>query len=461
MSRSLGQDVENAANSVVEALVKRMFEVHERLKQKESEFIQIHDAVVNEMESNIIKQYENQRFSIDGEKGIYELKELQNEKVIFKNNEKSVSIDLDKLDSIVKPIVPDKLRMVDLKGDEKIVNKSNDKVNGFIEDFKEKSNDEITKQIQEFKEYRDNFHQNIAYSDDPNMRASEYKALEKLDEKLENMKEAQKLLRNSEMDFSKKEPELVKAKEINTEVSKTLEKNIDKTIADTKVDIKTPFLVTSQIRGQLEVLNHLKSLSDKEVLKNFKDAQKQAKIEDKPIDQVYKENLQERVNSHIQASRERVLDTAINTYEKNQELRNDLRSIESEINKNIGVLYQAKLEQKISPDEYEKLKDNLNEQKCQIEDRMLKINQSDKMINEQLKVDLKQQFPDLKTEKLSLNESIGLASAAYSMTNDKTIENLRNFSLENDLKGIINSIDKSTKEVEFEIKETTEITFSR
>ena len=136
------------------------------------------------------------------------------------------------------------------------------------------------------------------------------------------------------------------------------------------------------------------------MLKNFKDAQKQAKIEDKPIDQVYKEKLQERVNSHIQASRERVLDTAINTYEKNQELRNDLRFIESEINKNIGVLYQAKLEQKISPDEYEKLKDNLNEQKCQIEDRILKINQSDKIINEQLKVDLKQQFPESKDRKV-------------------------------------------------------------
>ncbi|MFZ0447154.1 MAG: hypothetical protein WAM95_21490 [Bacillus sp. (in: firmicutes)] len=394
MSRSLGQDVENAANSVIEALVKRMFEIHERLKQKESEFIQIHDAVVNEMESNIIKQYENQRFSIDGEKGIFELKELQNEKVIFKNDEKSISIDLDKLDSIVKPIVPDK-------------------VNGFIED------------------------------------------------KLENIKESQKIFENSEIGLSKKEPELVKAKNINAEVSKTLEKNVVKTISDTKVDIKTPFLVTSQIRGQLEVLNYLKSLSDKEVLKNFKDAQKQAKIEDKPIDQVYKEKLQERVNSHIQASRERVLDTAINTYEKNQELRNDLRFIESEINKNIGVLYQAKLEQKISPDEFEKLKDNLNEQKCQIEDRILKINQSDKMINEQLKVDLKQQFPDLKTEKLSLNESIGLASAAYSMTNDKTIGNLRNLSLKNELKGIINSIDKSTKEVEFEIQEITEVTFSR
>ena len=41
----------------------------------------------------------------------------------------------------------------------------------------------------------------------------------------------------------------------------------------------------------------------------------------------------------------------MSTYEKNKELRNELRNIETEINKNMGVLYQAKLEQKISPEE--------------------------------------------------------------------------------------------------------------
>ena len=67
----------------------------------------------------------------------------------------------------------------------------------------------------------------------------------------------------------------------------------------------------------------------------------------------------------------------------------------------------------------------------------------------------------MKTDKLSLNESIGLAHAAYSMTNEKTIDNLRNFSFENDLKGVIQYIDKATEEVEVEIKEVNEITLSR
>lgn len=47
------------------------------------------------------------------------------------------------------------------------------------------------------------------------------------------------------------------------------------------------------------------------------------------------------------------------------------------------------------------------------------------------------------------------------MTNEKTIQNLRDFSLEKNLKETIQAIDKTTKQVEFEIKEITEITFSR
>ena len=76
-------------------------------------------------------------------------------------------------------------------------------------------------------------------------------------------------------------------------------------------------------------------------------------------------------------------------------------------------------------------------------------------------MDLKEQFAELKTDKLTLHESIGLANAACGMTNEKTIENLRNFSLENELKGAIHSIDQATKEIELEVKETMEISFSR
>lgn len=386
MSRNIGQDVEHAANTVVEALVRRMFEVHERLKQKESEFINIHNTTIYEMERNILKQYESHRFSIEGEKGLFEMKGFQNDKVIFGNDEKSVQIDLNKLDSLVKS------------------EKGIDKETGIRNIDREGIHHEGAK-----------------------------------------------------IDLKKEENDLHKAKELNTKVTEKLEKGIDNSIQDNK----SLTLIPSQIRGQLEVLNHLKNMSEKEVLKSFKNAQKQAKIEDKPIVEIYKENLQKQVSERIRVSKEITLDTAINTYEKNQELRKDLRSIDAEINKNMGVLYQAKLEQKISPEEYKTIKENLETQKEQINDRILKINQSDQKINEQLKVDLQQQFPDMKTDKLTLNESIGLAKASYSMTNEKTIENLRNFSLENDLKGIINSIDKTTKEVEVEIKEITEVKFSR
>ena len=125
------------------------------------------------------------------------------------------------------------------------------------------------------------------------------------------------------------------------------------------------------------------------------------------------------------------------------------------------LLYQAKLEQKVSPERFEKMNENLDRQKASIEERLLKLDQSEQKINEQLKTDIKQQFPDIKTDKLKLNDSIGLAKAAYTMTNEKTIDNLKNFSLENDLKGVIDTIDKATKEIEIEIQETTTIAFSR
>ncbi|MFD4931826.1 hypothetical protein ACFWMS_23560 [Peribacillus butanolivorans] len=514
-------------------MVKKLFEVHDRLKQRESEFSQIHDSIVNEMEKNILKQYENQRFSIEGETGVFDIKGLQNEKVVFMNDDKSVHVPLDKLDSIVKPIDQDKLISEDLKVSGEIDNNSKEKVNKYIEEFKGKTNDEINEKIQDFGEECSQFHQNISYSDDPKMRAKEYKEHDNMLDELEDMKEAQKILGNSksidvkndiELDKSdslvtseegndkakriwnidgegigqevkieeKKENEINdnaervwnikgegigekikiqtaagelsqkgiefnKANEINNEESKKLERNIDSSIPD----LKSPFLLPSQIRGQMEVLNHLKSLSDKEILNNFKIAQKEARSLDKPVAEVYKENLQQKVNERIQFSKEKILNTALNTFEKNQESRRDLREIEKEINKNMGTLYQAKLEQKISPQEYNQFKENLDQQKSQIDEKLLRIDNVDHKINEQLKVDLKQQFPEMKTDKLTLNESIGVAQAAYAMTNENTIENLKNFSLANELNGVINSIEKTTKEVEIEIEETIEISFSR
>jgi hypothetical protein len=367
VARSFSKDVEHAVNTVIEAMVRKLFEILEKQKQKESDFLKIHDALINSLERNIIKQYENHQFSIEGQEGSFNLKGLHNRKVTFTNEEKTVNVLLEKVNLVVK--------LIDFNKDQ------------------------------------------IPHENHPTETVERYK----------------------------KEGHPEKAK------------NVENTLAD----LNSPFLIHSQIRGQMEVLNYLKSLSHKDIIIAFKEAEKQDKRKNKSMEEVYLNHLQRSVNVRIQNSKERTLETAIYTDEKSQELRSDLRKIETEINKNTGVLYQAKLEQKISPDEYNQLKEHLERQKSQIDERFSKINQNEIVINEQLKTDLNDHFPDLKTDKLSLHESISLATAAYSMTNEKTIENLRNFSLENHLKETIQAIDKATKEVEFEIKEITEITFNR
>ena len=44
----------HAVNNVVEALVLKMFEINERLRQREADFIKIHENAVKEMEENIL-----------------------------------------------------------------------------------------------------------------------------------------------------------------------------------------------------------------------------------------------------------------------------------------------------------------------------------------------------------------------------------------------------------------------
>ena len=116
---------------------------------------------------------------------------------------------------------------------------------------------------------------------------------------------------------------------VNDEVSHKLEKNIDTIKSDNK-------LVSSQIRAQLEVVNHLKNMGEKDILNAFKMAQKQAKNEGTSIEEVYRSNLQSQVNSNIQIFKEKPLDVAIETLEKNKEFRKELREVEKNINMNNG-----------------------------------------------------------------------------------------------------------------------------
>lgn len=453
MSRSFGKDVEHAVNSVVEALVRRMFEVNERLRQKESELLKLHENTVNEIEKGILESNKNQNFSLENEHGQFMMKSLQNNHLIFENNEKQVSVNLNEIESVVKPIGIERPRNEEGLTQELHLQKDM-KDNKYIKEFEGKSGAEIDGIIKDYSKTIDSMHEAAIYNENSDERSLEFKQTDEMRKELEQMKAAKNALEISKNPLNDKSIvnvlSIEPARNINNNFNKELENNIQKSLDNNKSGI----LISSQIRGQMEALNHLKSLSDKEIIKNFKSAEKQARIEGRPTAEVYKENLVKQVNAEVQISKEKILDVAINSIEKNNEMRESLRSIENEINKNTGVLYQAKIENKISPEEYNKMKLELDSQKAQINDRLMKINQNEHRINEQLKVDLKQQFPEIKTDNFKINESVGLATAAYTMTNEKTIENLRNFSLENDLKGVIHSIDKATSEIEIEITET-------
>lgn len=504
MSGSVGKSLEHASNTIVEALVKKLFEMNERRLQRESELLSLHDSITNQLEKDIIKQYENQRFNIPGQKGEFAITGLKDNNLVLTNAEKRVEVPLDKMESVLQPV--NKQLEVDKKTNEKenvksekilsskevsqALNVTEATVRRYSQTF-EKNGYEFEKNEQGHRKFKDSdvqaFEKTISVSKEKGLTLEQaakevievQKNPEKTSEKtretvqkevvFEGIVQPQKNEKNNEERTLKKtdeepnisdkvnEKSITEAKGINKEVSRNIEKNVQEHSKSNESQVFMP----SQIRAQLEVLQQLKNLSDKEILSSFKEATKQSKIEGKPVPKLYKENVENIVKSRIQSSKELTLDTAIRSQEKNQHVRSELREIESKINQNMGVLYQAKLEQKITPEEYKKLNDNLVQQKEQIQERYTKIDRNEKTINDQLKVDLKQDFPELKTEKLSLSESIQLASAAYTMTNEKTIENLRDFSLENDLKGAITSIDKSTKEIEQEIHEITETTFSR
>lgn len=428
MARSLSKDVEHAVNTVVEVMIKKLMETQERIRQKETDFIKIHEEAIKEIEQNIVKLYGKQSFSIEGEKGTFDLEKVENENAILVSDEKSISVPLNHLDAAIKPIK-----------------------NEYIEKFKDKTPQEIDHIINQKIKGRDYFETNIKTEHDRH-------DLKRWDKTIDKMKEAKEILSSwtvadHKLKNQQELDQVNKVKEINSEVSVKLTNNID--------DKDKYNLMPSQIRAQLEVLNYLKSMSRVDILNTLKVAQKQAQELGMPVLEVYKLNLQREIIQNIRIYKERALDVAFETREKNNFLRQELREIETKINRNLGILYQAKLEQKIEPEQFFELKQIMDKQKIEIQVRYQNIDKSEQRINEQLKVDLKKQLPEIQTEQLTLNDSIALAAAAYSMTNEKTIENIKNFSIENKLSETLEAIDKVTKEVEFEIKEITEMTVSR
>ncbi|WP_139210464.1 hypothetical protein [Priestia endophytica] len=429
--------------------------------QREEELVRQHNQMVSELEKNMLENYKGKSFLIEGEEGHFAMKGIENNHALFQSKDKQIEVPLSEFESTVKAIerereiTPPFIQTEPQKSNELATgereredinrNFNVEKESTFVPQNSEDPNDKSLNESVE-RETQENINPEIYVQDN---------GIPNEDNQREESKEPPSIALNENVQENVSF-ERERSEDDTREQERNDEGREDGKQAEVRADA---IVVPSNIRGQMEAISYLKQMSAKEIVKQMKEAQKEAQRNGEPLHVAYKANLQEHINERVEISRERVLDKSIKIHDKSDELRMDLREAERKINQSMGMLQQAKLEQKISQKEYESLKEKLDEKKAELHEREAKVDRNEKKMENQLKSDLKEQYPGLKTDKLTMAETIAIATASSQMINEKTVENLRSFSLENELKGAIQSIDKANKEIEHEIEET--LTISR
>ncbi|MDZ3956239.1 hypothetical protein U0X36_25855 [Bacillus thuringiensis] len=220
--------------------------------------------------------------------------------------------------------------------------------------------------------------------------------------------------------------------------------------------VETPKEKGINVKEQIEIINQLKNLKPQEVTKIIEQSTKEAKEKNIPVAETIKGKLENTVRDHITKSRDKFLNKAVGVHEKIMDIKKDLRSIEKDINSKLGELERARLKDKVTPEQYAAIKEKLEDKKEQIQERTEKLGQSEKKIENQMKVTLQAQYPTMNTDRLSLVETLAIASVASSVSN-KTVENLKEFTKDHGLNDVMKTIDKATQRIETVIEKTFEM----
>ncbi|EOP32268.1 coiled-coil domain-containing protein [Bacillus cereus] len=220
--------------------------------------------------------------------------------------------------------------------------------------------------------------------------------------------------------------------------------------------VETPKEKGINVKEQIEIINQLKNLKPQEVTKIIEQSTKEAKEKNIPVAETIKGKLENTVRDHITKSRDKFLNKAVGVHEKIVDIKKDLRSIEKDINSKLGELERARLKDKVTPEQYAAIKEKLEDKKEQIQERTEKLGQSEKKIENQMKVTLQAQYPTMNTDRLSLVETLAIASVASSVSN-KTVENLKEFTKDHGLNDVMKTIDKATQRIETVIEKTFEM----
>ncbi|PGZ17616.1 hypothetical protein COE43_12690 [Bacillus cereus] len=248
--------------------------------------------------------------------------------------------------------------------------------------------------------------------------------------------------------------------EKNSEKNETIDPSQNKTIETPILKTENTLEVPADIRGKLEAINMLKNMSSKEITDTIKESQKISSNENKPFGEVYKDKLIEKFESSLTQSRKDLV-------MKSEQIFNESSVVKEKINDGLdkinAALVQLENSQKhglIPEGKYNELKSSLVGDRDKLTSQLDKVVGAERKMENQLKYDLKSQFPDLKVAQLNAKQTLDIAKTACIATK-RDLNSLKSFAKENKLENTMKAINKATKEVEVVVEKTVEVSINR
>ncbi|MED1107670.1 hypothetical protein [Bacillus paramycoides] len=234
--------------------------------------------------------------------------------------------------------------------------------------------------------------------------------------------------------------------------NKTIETPIQKT--------ENALEVPADIRGKLEAINMLKNMSSKEITDTIKESQKISSNENKPFGEVYKDKLIEKFESSITQSRKELVNKSEQIFNESSVVKEKINDGLDKINAALVQLENSQKHGLIPEGKYDELKSSLVGDRDKLTGQLDKVVGAEKKMENQLKYDLKSQFPDLKVAQLNAKQTLDIAKTACIATK-RDLNSLKSFAKENKLENTMKAINKATKEVEVVVEKTVEVSINR
>ncbi|MEH6867842.1 hypothetical protein, partial [Priestia megaterium] len=292
-----------------------------------------------------------------------------------------------------------------------------EKIQKFVENFRNKSEDEIDKEIKDFEEHVNNFGESIAYSDDPNARARESEQLKELRKELSYMKAAKEVI-NSENNKDKESFSLEDSiKEHNDEIENFITNEANSL---TKDDIES--LLNKHYEKVENLLEeHLKQNQKLPLSVRYEQFQQKLKDSVNEFKESVKSRMQElkdKLSNNIEEKKE---DIKSFTHTKIEQLASHINDKLKNASKNIDERFLNKKENENDVKENEFSDSSVQKELRKIDDKDEKLSIRDKKLDKFLQNDFAQKVvTEIRKNEALLGSSLDayVKSAAASQINN-------------------------------------------